>query len=99
MTVPLSHDPAIPETHEAPSPAAAAAQAPPASRSSGAERLRRILDGAGVPCEVRLASGEVVRCGDGPPRFRATFHSDRVLRRAFDEMALGQAYVEGEIDL
>jgi cyclopropane-fatty-acyl-phospholipid synthase len=63
------------------------------------ERLLRLLDGAGVACEVQLPSGEVVRCGEGTPRFRAVFHSDRVLRRAFDEFALGRAYVEGELDL
>ncbi len=63
------------------------------------ERLLRLFDGAEVACEFVLPSGEVVRCGEGAPRFRAIFHSDRVLRRAFDEFSLGQAYVEGELDL
>ena len=67
------------------------------SRTGG--RLRRLIDGAGVACEVQLPSGEVLRSGDGPPRFRAVFHSDRVLRQSFDELALGRAYVEGELDL
>jgi cyclopropane-fatty-acyl-phospholipid synthase len=72
-------------------------RAVPASRTG--EGLLRLLDGAGVACEVEFPSGEVVRCGEGQPRFRAVFHSDRVLRRAFDEFALGQAYVEGDLDL
>jgi cyclopropane-fatty-acyl-phospholipid synthase len=67
--------------------------------SRAGEGLRRLLDGAGVACEVVLPSGEVLSCGEGTPRFRAVFHSDRVLRQAFDELALGRAYVEGELDL
>ncbi|MFL6235567.1 MAG: class I SAM-dependent methyltransferase [Thermoanaerobaculia bacterium] len=46
-----------------------------------------------------LPSGEAIRCGDGPPRFRVIVRSDRALRGAYDELALGGAYVEGEIDL
>jgi cyclopropane-fatty-acyl-phospholipid synthase len=69
----------------------------PASRTG--ERLVRLLDGSGVACEVELPSGEVLRCGEGQPKFRAVFHSDRVLRRSLDELSLGEAYVEGELDL
>lgn len=61
--------------------------------------LAALLAEAGVDCEIVLPSGRTLRFGDGAPRFRAVFHSDRVLRRAFDELSLGQAYVEGEIDL
>jgi cyclopropane-fatty-acyl-phospholipid synthase len=46
-----------------------------------------------------LPSGEAIRCGDGPPRFRVIVRSGRALRGAYDELALGGAYVEGEIDL
>lgn len=61
--------------------------------------LAALFTEAGVDCEIVLPSGRTLRFGDGAPRFRAVFHSDRVLRRAFDELSLGQAYVEGEIDL
>jgi cyclopropane-fatty-acyl-phospholipid synthase len=64
-----------------------------------ARALRQLLEGAGVPCEVRLASGEEIRCGEGAPRFRVVFHSDRALRGGMDELALGSAYVQGEIDI
>jgi cyclopropane-fatty-acyl-phospholipid synthase len=61
--------------------------------------LTRLLESAGVPCEVRFASGETVRCGAGQPAFRVVLHSDRPLRAGIDELALGRAYVEGEIDV
>lgn len=61
--------------------------------------LTRLLERAGVPCEVRFASGEVVRCGSGAPAFRVVLHSDRPLRAGLDELALGRAYVEGEVDV
>ncbi|HEX7183050.1 MAG TPA: class I SAM-dependent methyltransferase [Thermoanaerobaculia bacterium] len=61
--------------------------------------LRRLLEESGVACEVRLPSGEEIRCGSGPAAFRVVLHSDRALRRGLDEMSLGQAYVEGEMDI
>jgi cyclopropane fatty-acyl-phospholipid synthase-like methyltransferase len=73
--------------------------ATPKKPSARARALARLLDGAGVACEIVLPSGEAVRCGDGPPKFRLIVHSDRALRGALDELALGGAYVEGEIDL
>jgi cyclopropane-fatty-acyl-phospholipid synthase len=84
----------------APSPDGVPLARPAAPEESRAARaLRGTFAGAGVDCEIVLPSGETLRFGHGAPRFRAVFHSDRVLRRAFDELALGQAYVEGEIDL
>jgi cyclopropane-fatty-acyl-phospholipid synthase len=71
----------------------------PGKGSRGSRALARLLAGTGVPCEVVLPSGEAIRCGDGPPKFRVIVHDDRVLRRAFDELALAGAYVEGAIDL
>ncbi|MFL6196646.1 MAG: class I SAM-dependent methyltransferase [Thermoanaerobaculia bacterium] len=74
--------------------------AQPAARpEKGGGALARLLEGAGVPCEVVLPSGRAMRFGEGEPRFRAVFHADRVLRQAFDELALGQAYVQGDLDL
>ncbi len=68
-------------------------------RGAGGEGLSRLLESTGIPCEVILPSGETLRFGAGEPRFRAIFRSRRVLRRVFDEMALGRAYLEGELDL
>lgn len=67
--------------------------------SRKAALLRQLLEPTGVDCEARLPSGEVVRCGSGDPRFRIVFHSDRALSRGADELALGRAYVEGEMDI
>src|SRR3954453_23142945 len=58
--------------------------------SRGARALVRLLEGTGVPCEVVLPSGDAIRCGEGSPKFRVTVHSDRALRGAFDERALGE---------
>lgn len=68
-------------------------------KSAGARRLQRLLDGGGVPCEIRLASGETIRVGNEAPRFRVVFHSDRALARGADELALGRAYVLGDLDI
>jgi cyclopropane-fatty-acyl-phospholipid synthase len=58
-----------------------------------------LLEDAGVWCELELPDGEIVRCGHGPPAFRVTFKSWRMLRMPLNEFALGRAYVEGDIDL
>lgn len=92
------------ETLPSPSSAAPRAFSPGSAAKSGTgsrgtRALARLLAGTGVPCEVVLPAGEAIRCGDGPPKFRVVVHSDRALRGAFDELALGRAYVEGEIDI
>jgi len=81
-------------------PAAADERSPRSSSPSrGVRALVRLLNEAGASCELRLPSGEEVRCGAGAPAFRVVVHSDRVLRGAFDELALGRAYVEGDLDI
>jgi cyclopropane-fatty-acyl-phospholipid synthase len=71
-------------------------------------RLRRLIETAGVPCEIVLPGGEVVRGGAAaaapgaagePPRFRVVVRSPRVLRGGLDELAFGRAYVEGDLDI
>jgi cyclopropane-fatty-acyl-phospholipid synthase len=54
---------------------------------------------AGMDCEVVLPSGETLRFGADPPKFRLAFRSERALRGTFDELSLGRAYIEGEIDV
>jgi len=80
--------------------------AAPADKRSGTRPLSRrerfiadLLEGTGVAGEVRLADGTLLRCGDGAPRFRVTLHRDDALRRGLDELSLGRAYVEGDLDL
>src|SRR5712691_3878318 len=65
-------------------------------RDSRIELLGRLLHDVDV--EVTLPDGEVLSFGQAPPKFRVTINHDRALRRGFDEFALGQAYVEGDID-
>jgi len=60
------------------------------------ELLGRLLHDIDV--EVRLPDGEVLRFGQAPPKFWVHFNDGRALRRGFDEFAIGQAYVEGDID-
>ncbi len=51
-----------------------------------------------IPCEIALASGDVLRYGDGPPEFRLRLKSDGAFRRGIEELAIARAYVEGEFE-
>ncbi|HUJ76558.1 MAG TPA: class I SAM-dependent methyltransferase [bacterium] len=62
-------------------------------------RIERIVEGFGTPCEVVFANGSSIRVGTAPPKFRVIIHDDRVLRRSFDEFALGEAFVQGDFDI
>jgi cyclopropane-fatty-acyl-phospholipid synthase len=68
--------------------------APPPARA-----FIRLLEAAGASCELRLPAGETVKIGAGPPSFRVTLCNERALRVPLDEFSLGQAYVQGDIDL
>ena len=61
--------------------------------------IDQVIEASGVSCEIEFPSGETRRFGPGEPRFRLVFHSTRVLKRSFDELSLGQAYVNGEFDI
>lgn len=52
-----------------------------------------------VPGEIEMPGGRVAAFGCGAPRFRITVHDKGLLRRPHDEFSLGQAYVQGKIDL
>lgn len=94
MTTSLERDRSRPGTESLQPPSTASSRA-------GSRRVRalaRLLAATGVPCELVPPAGEPIRCGDGPPKFRVIVHSDRALRGAYDELALGSAFVEGEID-
>ncbi|MBI3992173.1 MAG: class I SAM-dependent methyltransferase [Candidatus Lambdaproteobacteria bacterium] len=61
--------------------------------------MNRVLQGFDVPCKIVLANGETVRFGTGAPKFTVTLHSNRVLAKGLDEFALGEAFVNGELDI
>ena len=46
-----------------------------------------------------MPSGRIVTLGQGAPRFRIIVHREDLLRRPQDELSLGEAYVNGELDL
>jgi hypothetical protein len=52
-----------------------------------------------VPGEIRLPNGSTLTIGSGTPRFHVTVHNEKLLWRPHDELSLGQAYVNGELDL
>jgi cyclopropane-fatty-acyl-phospholipid synthase len=58
-----------------------------------------IVDKLTVPGEFETASGQVFSFGQGAPQFRVKFRSDSLLHMPQDELSLGRAYVNGEIDL
>lgn len=60
------------------------------------EKLFQELD---VPGEMKFPDGSVLSVCRGEPRFRITVHNRDLLRRPHDELSLGRAYVDGELDL
>jgi cyclopropane-fatty-acyl-phospholipid synthase len=64
-----------------------------------AQSLHRVMAGVKIPCEFVLPGGDCHRFGDGPPKFRVTIKTERALGHGFDEFGLGQAYVEGDIEI
>jgi cyclopropane-fatty-acyl-phospholipid synthase len=60
------------------------------------ELLARILHDIDV--EVRMPDGEVLQFGQAPAKFRVTVNNDRALRRGLDELAIANAYLDGDID-
>jgi cyclopropane-fatty-acyl-phospholipid synthase len=67
--------------------------------SSSLSWFERLFQGLGVPGEIQLPDGRIVATGAGVPRFRITVHSKRLLLRPVDELSLGEAYINGDLDL
>ena len=66
------------------------------------DRLFRALSSqATIPFELCLPDGSVQGFGHGAPRFRAVLKNKRALRAiaSLDEGRIGDAYLEGDIDL
>ncbi|WP_280446854.1 class I SAM-dependent methyltransferase [Nocardia brasiliensis] len=61
--------------------------------------VTRIIESAGADCSIVLPDRTQSSYGLGEPRFTVEFHSVRALRRGFDQLALGTAYINGEIDV
>ena len=71
-----------------------------AARASSLPKwISGILDELTVPGELETASGQIFSFGQGTPQFRVKFLSDRLLHAPQDELSLGRAYVNGEVDL
>ncbi|MBW2573505.1 MAG: hypothetical protein JRE61_14555, partial [Deltaproteobacteria bacterium] len=64
-----------------------------------ARLIYKSLKNTEIPCKFIFASGETLRLGKREPEFTVTFHSDSMLKKGFDEYSLGQAYVNGEIEI
>lgn len=69
------------------------------ARSSSPSWFERLFQGLGIPGEIKLPDGRIVATGAGVPRFRITVNSKQLLRRPVDELSLGEAYINGELDL
>lgn len=61
--------------------------------------LEKLFQQIHVPGELALPSGRIVPLGQGAPRFRIIVHNEQLLRRPQDELSLGEAYLNGELDL
>jgi cyclopropane-fatty-acyl-phospholipid synthase len=96
-------DPATASPQPAPATPPPVPPEPSRPRSLAARKLGEVVERAtarsGISCEIRLASGEVMRFGSAPPQFTVTFKNDRVLMGAMSEIALGEAYVRGDFDV
>ena len=75
------------------------AKAPALLESPAARLLRRLTQGSDISGDFQLPSGEIVRFGPGAPRFRLTFRTERALRQVFDETAMGDAFVNGDVEV
>lgn len=61
--------------------------------------LARLLIQLDIPGEVELPDGSVVQTGDDSPVFRVIFRSKKALRVPMTELAVGRAFIEGDIDV
>src|SRR5947209_113176 len=61
--------------------------------------LMRLLERTGASCEVVLPCGEAVFYGEAPAWCRVTFLSESALACGLNELALGRAYVEGDLEI
>jgi cyclopropane-fatty-acyl-phospholipid synthase len=84
-----------PETLPSPS-IASQSLLPPGKVARWLRRLTKDLD---IPGEIEAPSGHVIRLSALPPRFRVKFHRKDLLKTPQDELSLGQAYVNRDVDI
>ncbi|KAJ5363024.1 hypothetical protein N7541_003868 [Penicillium brevicompactum] len=58
-----------------------------------------LLAGLDTPGEIQLPDGSVVAVGAGDPVYRVIFRSEHALRTPMTEYGIGQAYLDGEIQV
>ena len=63
------------------------------------EQFAQLLGGLDVSCELVAPDGRTLAVGEQPPAFRVVFKNQRAWTTPLNELALGRAYVEGDIDL
>lgn len=88
-------------THQYPLTSVRSTTADGRVNAGGQERswFEKLFADLAIPGEIVLPGGKVVPFGDGVPRFRIALHDKDFLRRPHDELSLGEAYVNGQIDL
>lgn len=68
-------------------------------RASRSDRLKLLLEDYGINCKLRLPNGNDVLIGCEPYEFEIVVNSWRALRHFPTELSIGNAYVEGELDI
>lgn len=63
------------------------------------EEFAQLLGGLDVSCELVAPDGCTLAVGEQPPAFRVVFKNQRAWTTPLNELALGRAYVEGDIDI
>jgi cyclopropane-fatty-acyl-phospholipid synthase len=88
-------------TQQHPWPGLSGSETTPATNLNPREAswFEKLFAGLSIAGEIALPDGRTVAFGEGAPRFRITVHSRKLLRRPHDELSLGQAYINGELDL
>jgi cyclopropane fatty-acyl-phospholipid synthase-like methyltransferase len=82
-----------------PSAICSTAASSPLPATGMASWLRRLIEDSNLPGEIETPSGQVIQLGALKPRFRVRFHRETLLKTPQDEFSLGQAYVNGDVDI
>ena len=80
--------------------APAAVQSPPEQSLQGLSKwVRRLVEGLDIPGEIETPSGDRIRLGAREPKFKVRFLNESFLKLPQDEFSLGEAYVNGDLDI
>tara|TARA_Y100000588_G_scaffold382259_1_gene469382 strand:+ start:780 stop:2042 length:1263 start_codon:yes stop_codon:yes gene_type:complete len=65
-----------------------------------ARLIHAVLKDSEIPCAFIFPSGEHLHLGPAAePAFTVTFNNDKVLKKGLEEYAVGQAYINGDIEV